>query len=498
MIRSGGMRDGRQGQGNPSARVMRGTMAFTAGAVLQRAIVFLLLPFFTRILSPSEFGEIGVITALAAILSVVVSFGLETAIFRGFIAIGDKTQAVQFVNTVGGFALVVPISLAAISMLVAPALAEIFDVPTDALRLASVGAALTTSATLVPLTLLRAQERLGDYLQLTALQVLVTPVLTFAFVAVFGWGVVGWMLAFALSSFILLIRGLVILRHRWSLVFEVAALRNALAFGVPLIPHALSHWGLSVSDRAILGAYVAAPQVGAYYVAYLASLPVSLFAIALSQATQPMYAEATTVDGRADIGRIITVQAVAIVGLTAAIALVGPAIAFLLFPADFAATAGLIPWLAVGAGLFGLYLIPMNAISVMAGRTRRVWIITLVAATVNIGLNLILVPQIGVAAAAVNTTIGYGLLLVGVFLYMRRVCEPPIPHEWKRIAMGALLMGVPSVIAAVVIPPSSGFGLAARIAVIMAATVMLLIGPFNKEARSLWRAIPPGKAGGQA
>ena len=474
-------------------------MAFTAGAVLQRAIVFLLLPFFTRILSPDEFGEIGVITALVAILSVIVGLGLETAIFRGFKARADVTEAARFVNTVGGFALVVPITVAMISMLAAPALAKVFDVPIDALRLASIGAALSTSATLVPLTLLRAQERLSDYLQLTALQVLVTPVLTVAFVAVFDWGVAGWMLAYAVSSLILLIRGLVILRHRWSLAFDVPALRNALAFGVPLVPHALSHWGLSVSDRAILGAYVAPAQVGAYYVAYLASLPVSLLAIALSQATQPMYAEATTVEGRADIGRIITVQAVAIVGLTAAVAVIGPAVAFLLFPADFAATAGLIPWLAVGAGLFGLYLIPMNAISVMAGRTRRVWIITLLAASVNIGLNLILVPRIGTAAAAINTTIGYGLLLIGVFLYMRRVCEPPIPHDWKRIGMGALVMGVPP------LGHRSGCDSAElrrrprrQDRSDHGATVTLLFGPFRNEARSAWRAISPVKASGRA
>jgi O-antigen/teichoic acid export membrane protein len=478
--------------------VIRGTAAFTAGAILQRAIVFLLLPFFTRILSPAEFGEIGVITALAAILSVVVALGLETAIFRGFKARANTPQAVQFVNTVGGFALVVPIMVATISMLAAPALSGIFDVPTNALRLASVGVALTTSATLVPLTLLRAQERLSDYLQLTALQVLVTPVLTIAFVAVFGWGVAGWMLAYALSSLVLLIRGLMILRHHWSLAFDVPALRDALAFGVPLVPHALSHWGLSVSDRTILGAYVPPAQVGAYYVDYLASLPVSLFAIAVSQATQPMFAEATTVEGRADIGRIITVQTVLIISLAAAIALVGPAVASLIFPTEFAATAGLIPWLAVGAGLFGLYLIPMNAISVMAGRTRRVWIVTLVAAAVNVGLNLVLVPRIGTVAAAVNTTIGYGLLLGGVFLYMRRVCDPPIPHDWKRIAIGAVVMGVSSAVAGAVIPPNSGFGLAARIAVIVAAAVTLLIGPFREEARSGWRAIVPRNVGGQA
>ena len=497
--RGGSHQDPARGRPNRSARVLRGTVAFTAGAVLQRAIVFLLLPFFTQVLSPSEFGQIGVITTLAAVLSVLASFGLETAIFRGYIAACDESNRAEFVDTVGGFALVVPLALAAVfSLLAAPVLAVLFVVPADALRNAAFGAALTTSATLVPLTLLRAQERFGDYLQLTALQVLVTPVLTILFVAVFGWGVTGWMLAFALSSLALLVRGLVILRHRWSLATDLAPLRSALAFGVPLIPHALSHWGLSVSDRAILGAYVAAPQVGAYYVAYLASMPIGLIAIALSQATQPMYAEAGSVESRADIGVVITVQAVVIIALTAAVALIGPAVALLLFPPDFAATAGLIPWLAIGTGFFGLYLIPMNAISVMAGRTRRVWIITVLAAAVNIGLNLMFVPRIGTMAAAVNTMIGYGLLLAGVLLYMRRVCDPPIPIEWARIAVGALAIVIPSIITAALIPSDSSIAVAARIVAIVAASAVLLIGPFRAEARAAWRALHLGNAGGRA
>ena len=480
-----------------STRIIRGTAAYTAGGVLQRAVLFLLLPFFTRVLSPSEFGQIGVLTTIASGLTVVVGFGLETAVFRGYLRADTQTDSGRvFTNTVVSFGLVAPLSLAgAFAAFGAEAIAPIFDVPVDALRLACAGAG-ATAATLVPLALLRSQERLRDYLQLTALQVVVTPVLAILFVAVLGWSVTGWMLSYALGGGVLLVRGLAILGHRWSFDFNVQQLRNALEFGLPLVPHAMSHWGLSVSDRAILGAFVSAPQVGAYYLAYLFCLPISLVAIALSQATQPLYAVVPVPD--AQIGRVITIQTVLIVLVAIAVAVLGPAVSLTLLPGDYAATASLIPWLAAGSALFGLYLMPMAAVALVAGRTQRVWIITLLAALANIGLNLIFVPRFGTAAAAVNTTIGYGLLLVGVFLYMRRVCDPPIPYEWKRIAMGTLVIGLPSIIAAAVIPPDSVLGLAARTAVIVAVSILLLIGPFKREAAAVWRAIIPGKAGGRA
>ena len=400
--------------GTASRRMVRGTAAYAAAAVLQRAMVFLLLPFFARVLTPAEFGQIGVLTTLAAAITVLVGFGLETAMFRGYSQLaGDAQGANAFVNTVGGFALVVPVTLAIIFAAAGAApISQSFSLPADALRLAGLGAALTASATLVPLAVLRAQERLRDYLQLTVLQVVVTPVLTILFVAVAGWGVSGWMLAYALSSLVLLVRGLAILGHRWTLSFELHHLSGALRFGIPLIPHGLSHWGLAVSDRAILGAFVSASLVGAYYIAYVISLPISLVAVAVSQATQPVYAEAIQSRERVrELGPITTIQTLLVVLAGAGVALVGPPVLLLLLPPDYAPAAGVIPWLAAGTCLFGLYLMPMNAISVTVGRTQRVWIITVLAAGTNIVLNLALVPQFGTAAAAVDTTIGYGVLL---------------------------------------------------------------------------------------
>ncbi len=479
------------------SRVIRGTAAYTAAAILQRAVVFLLLPFFTRILTATEFGQVGVITTLASAISVLISLGLETAIFRGYLATKSEAGSVdRFINGVGGFGVVVPIILSLfVALLVAPAVSPFFGVPTGALQLASIGAGALAAATVVPLALLRAQERLRDYLRLTALQVLVTPVLTIGLVAIVDWGVVGWMVAYALSSGILLVRGLILLGHRWTGEISGGPLRAALAFGLPLMPHAFSHWGLSVSDRAILGIFVAGPQVGAYYVAYLFALPISLLAISLSQATQPLYVEASESRAHAlGLRHLTTAQTTTTLLTTTAVASIGPSLCLLVLPDAYAPATEVIPWLAVGTGLFGLYLMPIGAVNLIAGRTQRVWGITVLAAATNIGLNLVLVPSFGIFAAAVNTTIGYSVLLIGVFLYMRRVCDPPLPYDTRRIVMGALVIAVPSLVAALMTDPGSVLGLMVRAIALLGSSVALLIGPFRNEARAAARALRPSRA----
>lgn len=460
------------------ARLVRGTAAFAAASIAQRTIAFLLLPLYARVLDPVEYGQIGVITAISAALGTILGFGLETAVFRARVQFrADPAASETFVNTVGGFALVVPLVAALIlAAALAASIASIFAVPVAALQVSLLGTALYASATVVPLALLRAQERLRDYLRLTAIQVVLNVALMVLLVVVLRLGVLGWMIAVAISSGVLLVRGLFVLGHRWTTEFDGRYLRYALAFGLPLVPHALSHWGLSLSDRAVLGALADPAEVGAYYVAYQLALPISMIAVALSQGVQPMYAQASVDNAaRRAAGAASTHQALIVAGLAGAVAALGPPIVLAVLPSEYADAARFIPWIALGVGLFGLYLIPMNAVSVMAGHTRWVWVFTLLAAVTNVGLNLALVPRIGALAAAIDTAVAYAVLLVGVFAYMRRVVAEPLEYDWRRIGIGIGLIVAGTTSAMMLTPPDPAIALVLRSSIILAVAGLLVL-----------------------
>jgi O-antigen/teichoic acid export membrane protein len=480
--------------------VFRGGVTFAVAAVLQRAAPILLLPFFARILTAEEFGQIGVIVTLAAALTTLLTFGLETAIFLDYSRLrGDPPAADAMVTTVGGFAILAPIGLAtAIAALAAPTLGSVLGLPAGALVLGCLGAAATVAATLVPLTIMRAQERLRAYLQLTSIQVVVTVVLTTLFVAVLGWGVAGWMLANALSGALLLGRGLVLLRHRWSRAdVSLDHLRRALAFGLPLIPHAFSHWGLAVSDRVILAAYVSDQLVGAYYVAYQLSLPVTLVAIALSQGSQPIFAEAVSHRNLREVEAVTTTHALIVMLTAGAVALLGPPLALLVLPATYAPTAEYLPWLAAGACCFGLYLMPMNAITITAGRSGGVWMVTVLAAAANVGLNLAMVPRIGPYAAALNSTVGYAILLLGVICYMRFVCNLSLRLDTRRLAVGAGLIALACLLGGALTTPGTSLGLGMRLLLVAGlGLALVLTGPLRREAATALHVLRPTGSGG--
>jgi O-antigen/teichoic acid export membrane protein len=477
-------------------RFIRGGATFAVAGALQRATPLLLLPIVAQVLTPTEFGEIGVILAVTTALATILGLGLETAIFRGY-RLQDGPGSREFVNTLGTFGIAVPLALATVAgVLAGPLMAPIVGVSAEALTIGCLSAGLTVASTLVPLTILRAQERLRDYLWLGIAQVISTAGLTLLLVVGLGLGVTGWMVATALAGASTLAFGLVVMGHRWSADFDRGALKRALAFGIPLVPHAFAQWALAVSDRAIMGAIVGPEPVGVYFAAFQICLPVTLVAIAISQGTQPLFADLAVSRSRpADVSRAATSHALFVFLAAAVIVLIGPSAVLLLLPASYGGAAGLIPWLALGACLFGLYLMPMNAISITAGRTRYAWTVTAVAALANVALNLLLVPRFGALAAAINTVVGYAILLIGMQVYARRICRPPLQYERRRLLVGAVLTGGAATLG-FFIAPIGGGELLLRTAIAAGLVVALLaVGPLRHEARAGLSVIGPHQTG---
>lgn len=466
------------------ARFVRGSTAYAVAAVAQRALGLLLLPLYTRVLDPGEYGRVAVILTISAAVSALLSLGLETAIIRSFVRLAPDPEGQHgFVNSVGLVGLVAPLALTVIILpVLGPQIAAGLDLPVDALVLALLAAAIQVSVTVVPMAVLRAQERLRDYVYLSALQSVLATCLTLLLVVILHWGIRGWFIAAFVSAVVILPVGLRVLDLRWRLAIHRTHVLGALAFGVPLIPHALAHWGLSVSDRLILGAYLPASDVGLYYVAYQFGLPLGTLAMAMHQGMTPLYAQAADSNKRlVELSDVITHQFLltALIGFAAAA--LGPPIVLLVLPSEYAGAAPYIPWIALGYTFFGLYLIPMDTISLVVGKTRWIWLVTVPAAAANIVVNLVMVPRVGAIAAAIDTALGYAVLLVGTSAYLRVVAPRRPRLQWRRIAPGLSFIFVGAVLVMLVTPnyPPVGALLIGGIVVLAVPAMLIATGTWR-------------------
>jgi O-antigen/teichoic acid export membrane protein len=402
------------------ARMLRSGAAYTIAPVVSRGIGFLLLPVFTRILSPSDYGQLSVALSVNSVASLVFALGLDVAVFRGLFQLSDDppTRA-RFFRSIWTFLMVAPLLMALVAMIVlAPILGTSQILSVGFLALSLTAAVVSVAATTVPLAVLRAENRIRHYLLVTGSIAITSTCLTVILVVWVRTGIVGWLVSLIVANLIgfgLAIRVVPYARPR---PFDFPAVRKALRLSLPIVPHFASLWALQLADRVLVATLLSTAAAGVYSLASNLALPMFMVVLGFGQAFMPDYARAGKAGGSKDsLRRTIALQVAVVATLCVACALLAPVAVHLLTDARYDSAAALVPWLVLGYGFLGLYAIPMNGLTLTHGRTQRVFIVSGFGAVTNIGLIVGLAPVYGLEAVAIASAVGYGVLLACVLLF---------------------------------------------------------------------------------
>ncbi len=422
-------------------------------------------------LSPAEYGRLGLLITIQGGVNVALSTGMETGVFRRYFYLeGSPTAQRRFIASAWKSLLVAAPCVAAVvaGLLVLLVLTSATFRPDEA-AIAVLGAAILVAATAVPLTVLRAERRLKDYITLTLVAGVSTAVLTVLFVVVLRQGVIGYFLATLIANSLTLAAATYVVPWRRGEDFDLDGMRNTLTIALPLIPHTLSHWSLILMDRAMLAVLVAASALGVYTLASNLALPTLILVLSLNQGFMPSYARAQAGPHAVkELRNSITAQVLLVFFICCTVALLAPIAVSIMSP-SYSRAATLIPWLVLGYLFLGLYYVPMNAVSLIVGRTTFVWIFSAFAAVVNLGLIYIFVPKYGLVAAAIASPAAYLVLLVLITIYAVKL-SVRLSIDWQRAFGGLVLFGSAYAIGACSTPDHGVVGLFERSAIILLST----------------------------
>jgi O-antigen/teichoic acid export membrane protein len=412
--------------------------------VAPRAVGFLLLPIFTRILSPADYGQLSVALSVNAVASIVFALGFDVAVFRGLFQLaGDQTARAQFLRSTWTFLILAPLLMAAVCLIVlAPILGSGHVLSASRLTLSLVAAAIYVAATTVPLALLRAEDRVREYLLLNAVIAATATCLTLTLVVWVRVGVMGWLLALVVANSVGLITAMRIVPYARPQPFDFGVVKKALRLSLPVVPHFAALWALQLADRVMVATLLSIGVAGVYSLASNLALPMYMIVIGFGQAFMPDYARAGQAGSPQEaLRRTIALQVGVVTALSVACALLGPPAVHLL-DRRYVSAAALVPWLVLGYAFLGLYAIPMNGVALTHGRTKGLVLISGTGAATNIGLIVGLGPVYGVEAVAIASAVGYGVLLVAVMLFAR-FRHAALQYPWRRIgaALGLGLAG---------------------------------------------------------
>lgn len=454
---------------------LRSAAVYAIGAALPRVAGFLLLPVYARALSPREYGTISLLLAASTAVAILLSLGLDLAIFRRYFELSSNpTLQRDFVQSVWRVLAVVPLSAATLGGAVWWVLDPAESVGGFEVLLALLAAAVGVAATTVPLAVLRAEQRLQAYIVVTGTATLATATVTVFLVVILDGGVGGWLLGTILANAVTFIAAATAMPWVRSAPFRRELVVGAVALGIPLIPHFLSHWALQLADRVILAGLVSLSSVGVYSLASNLALPVLILVQSLNQGLMPTYARAATETGHTkELSSIVATQVTLVTAITLSCALVAEPLATVVAPAAYAGAGDLVPWIVLGYGFLGLYYIPMNGVSLGARRLRFVSLTTVIGVLTNIGLLLLFVPSEGLRAAAVASAIGYAVLLVAIFLYSRRPANP-VRYRWPLIGSVVATAAIVYILAELTTPDHGIDGVALRAAWAVGGCVLLI------------------------
>ena len=196
----------------------------------------------------------------------------------------------------------------------------------------------------------------------------------------------------------------------------------ALKFNLPLIPHLLSTTILQQADRIMISDICGAAYAAIYSVAYSAGLAMSFIHSAIVQALTPwMY---QTIES-GEYGRIQPVSTAILViegGASLLLTLLAPEIMMLLAPVEYYEGIYAIPPVAACVILmttFNLFV----TVEYYFEETMWVMVASIIAAALNIALNILLLPLFGFLAAAYTTLLCYLMLAIGHCLLMQKAMK---------------------------------------------------------------------------
>lgn len=420
------------------APLARQTLAYGLSGLLVPLVGMITLPIFARVFTRSQYGLIELGTATLTVAVAVTDAGLTAAALRSFYDYTAEQEPERRSVMITGFLATSAIAIAVALLLIgfrSELSRWLFGEPHQGtLLIAIAGSVLAANTWRYVGEVMRVRFQAFSYLTMSALAAAVTTGLGVAGVLALHWRVNGVFLAALVGNAIAASYGVLAVRRWLKGRFSTPELRTMFAYGLPLIPSALSAWALALVDRIILSRLGSLSQVGEYAVAnrlaLLLLIGMTAFLFALSPFLLATYSEDPQQE-KAARGRTLTYLTfiLALAGLT--LTLFAKEIFEVVAPKFHDAYLAVGP-LALGGALYGISTLLTTGLAIVR-KTMQLAALTVGAAVLNVGLNFALIPPFGIVGAGLATAVGYGALALSYYWLTQRLY--PTPYEPRKVVI---------------------------------------------------------------
>src|SRR5687767_3999437 len=458
-------------------RLGRHSAIYGLGGIVSRVIAVFLLPVYTRFLDTGDFGAVGVLVALSAVLVTVLRAGISSAFFRFTFDSADPARRLLVLRTSFWFTMAsATVGLAAGLVLAGPIAGALDLDDPNLVRAAFVG--IWAQMNYEQLTaVFRVEERSGLFVLASLANIAITVGASLLLIVVWDQGALGLIVGNFTGTLAVYLVLLGYRRAQLGLQFSRELLREMNRFGVPLVPAALALIAMNLGDRFFLVHLAGIDEVGRYEIGVRIASAMVLLITAFRTAWPAFaYSIEDEAEAKRTYAYVLTYLVALASWLALALGLLSPWLVRLLATPDYYEGGRVVALLAFGGVAYAAYIVMAIGVG-RAKRTQFNWVITGAAALVSVALNLALVPDHGMMGSAVAAAAAYTAMFLGMTWYAQRVYRAP--YQWRRV-----LTAAGAAVALTAAGKLLDVPLAAAIALVAAYPLaLLLLGFFQAEER---------------
>ena len=422
----------------PLFSFIKKNIVYSLAIIFERSIVFLLLPLYTHVLLPAEYGIYAVLLSFISLAVFLYTLGIENGLLKYSAESGkrpllDSTTFWGMIVLASFFSSLIllfsgNISLILLKKSIYASLVKIaagilfFDTITRFFVYAVVG-----------------EQKSKIYLYISILRGLLTIFLNVYLLIFLHLGLKGVFLSHLFSSGIVALILLIAFIRRIQFHFDFGILRKVFLFGYPVMFTSISLVMLNFFDRYLLQLFTNSAEVGKYSAAYKIGMMMNVIVSAFSTGALPFISHVLK-DKKNEqelFSKLLSLLFYVMVSLFIFLSLFTNEIVrirvfgYTLINVKYLDTMNLVPIILLSYMFYGFY-INFSLGIYHKEKTKVLSVITFIGFIINLGLNLILIPPYSSTGAAVATLVSFLTMTVIMFLYTRKLLL--VKYHWGNIS----------------------------------------------------------------
>lgn len=432
-------------------QLTKDTALYGISTMVGRFLNFLLVPFYTNIFPPADYGVVANLYTLIALLNIIFLYGLDSAYLK-FAASDDFEDKKKVFSS--SFLTLLFTSLIFTGLLLASGnfINKIFAVPERYENLLTVTGfiLLFDALSALPFIYLRVARRAAKFSAIKITNIVLTILLNIVLILILKKGIEAVFISNLIASvatFLILLPDII---SQLKIQVDKAVLKRLMKFGIPYLPGGIAAMFMQVIDRPIVAHLTDLTTVGIYNANYKLGIFMMLFVSMFQYAWQPFSLQyAKDKEAKELFSKVFTLFTVVGTFILLFLSLFITDIAK--FSIDGKSLIGAAYWSGLSivpiilcAYLFNGFYINFSAAIYIKEKSSSVPLLMGVGAVTNVAANFLLIPVFNITGAALATLISYGAMAFGFYFVSQK--HFPVNYEWRKIGKTFFLLAVIAVL----------------------------------------------------